>query len=527
MIKKKIAGKTIIALAVLLVCMGTINIVAKADGDEVIEEGMEELSISYKEEAMAAEEEVLPLELLFVDSKIACYSSDYNGNKLTGVNKLVYDAAKDRAEKIAKGEASSSTISVNISSNPNAGRLWTLSEAGISSWMASDGSLSSEGAQFIYEKIGFDPGLVIDALKNDCPYEMYWAGLSYSTGGFSLSGDRSRCGMGTTLTLSISVSVDYAGASYFTVDTTKTSSIAIARDNVLKIVEENKDKSDYDKLKAYAIKISELADYNDAAVENIGTPYGDPWQLIYVFDNNPYTNVVCEGFSKAFQYLVENSTFESDEIYSIIVDGRTTDNHMWNIVHMDDGKNYVVDVTACEEWHRKRGQSSLAEAFLNYAVSGDVNTEYVIEREHSVDTPSYTYSVDTKKLYSEEELTISKTPYVIPCKTHTYVEVEESKYLKDTASCNSPAVYYKSCSVCGKKGTESFVSSVAPGHIYSKQVVDSKYLKNEATCTSKAIYYKSCTCGEKSLTETFTSGDTLPHTYNQEIHTDKYIAKEA
>ena len=37
-------------------------------------------------------------------------------------------------------------------------------------------------------------------------------------------------------------------------------------------------------------------------VGNNGLPYGDPWQLIYVFDDDPDTNVVCEGYAKAFKY---------------------------------------------------------------------------------------------------------------------------------------------------------------------------------------------------------------------------------
>ena len=565
---KKIIGKTIVALSIILMSLGTISIVANAEEDNT-EEIMEEFSVCYTEEAMGTEEEVLPIELILIENKVACYSSDYNGNKLSGINKQMYDAAKERAEKIAKGEASSSVITIDISSNPYAGRMWSLSEAGISSWIGSDGYMSKDGVQFIYQQIGYDPSLVIDALKNDCPYEMYWAGLSYGSNGFSVTSDRTKCGIGSTLTLSISVSVDYATSSAYTVDTKKTSSIAIARDNVLNIVEANKDKSDYDKLRAYAIKISELADYNYDAVNN-NAPYGDPWQLVYVFDNNPDTNVVCEGFSKAFQYLVENSTFESDELYSIIVDGRTTGNHMWNIVHMGDGQNYVVDITACEQWHRSLGPNYLDKAFMNYAVSGDVNTGYVIKREHSVGTPTYTYSADTKKLYSEEELTISRTPYALPCKTHTFTDVVDAKYLVNNANCTSPAVYYKSCSVCKEKSTETFTKGSALGHkwdegtittaptehttgvrtykctrsgcietkteiipelehtthVYDQKKEESKYLKEAQTCTTSAIYYKSCACGEKG-TETFTSSVTPPgHIYKQVVD-NKYLKSPA
>ena len=39
---------------------------------------------------------------------------------------------------------------------------------------------------------------------------------------------------------------------------------------------------------------------------------------------------------------------------------------------------------------------------------------------------------------------------------HTYTEKAESQYLKSAATCVSKAVYYKSCSVCGVRSTETF-----------------------------------------------------------------------
>lgn len=49
---------------------------------------------------------------------------------------------------------------------------------------------------------------------------------------------------------------------------------------------------------------------------------------------------------------------------------------------------------------------------------------------------------------------------------------------------------------------------------YEKEVVDAKYLKTEATCQSGAIYYKSCECGEFAETaETFISGDPVDCVY--------------
>ena len=52
---------------------------------------------------------------------------------------------------------------------------------------------------------------------------------------------------------------------------------------------------------------------------------------------------------------------------------------------------------------------------------------------------------------------------------------------------------------------------------YEKEVVDAKYLKTEATCQSGAVYYKSCTCGgdvvKSDTTPTFVSGEPVGHSY--------------
>lgn len=56
----------------------------------------------------------------------------------------------------------------------------------------------------------------------------------------------------------------------------------------------------------------------------------------------------------------------------------------------------------------------------------------------------------------------------------------------------------------------------APIHTcsYTESVVDAKYLKSEATCQSGAVYYKSCTCGKFATTaDTFVSGETVDHIY--------------
>ena len=76
--------------------------------------------------------------------------------------------------------------------------------------------------------------------------------------------------------------------------------------------------------------------------------------MIYVFDQDESTNVVCEGYSKAFQYLCDyaqnTESFDDNSIECYSVSGNMSGGtgagpHMWNILHMEDGKNYIADIT--------------------------------------------------------------------------------------------------------------------------------------------------------------------------------------
>lgn len=129
-----------------------------------------------------------------------------------------------------------------------------------------------------------------------------------------------------------------------------------------KIINANKSKSPYDKLKAYGDAVSKLVEYDFDAVGHDNpssddydpawsSNYIEPWQLINVFDDDPSTNVVCEGYSKAFKYLCDLGAPEVDCILVTgVMDGGTgAGGHMWNNVRMDDGRMYLVDITNSDD----------------------------------------------------------------------------------------------------------------------------------------------------------------------------------
>ena len=84
-----------------------------------------------------------------------------------------------------------------------------------------------------------------------------------------------------------------------TVDSKKTGAASSAAENARKIIEKHKAEKDYEKMESYKEEICDLTSYNYDAVKP-GVAYGDPWQMIYVFDGDESTNVVCEDMQKHF-----------------------------------------------------------------------------------------------------------------------------------------------------------------------------------------------------------------------------------
>ncbi len=103
---------------------------------------------------------------------------------------------------------------------------------------------------------------------------------------------------------------------------------------------------------------------------------------------------------------------------------------------------------------------------------------------------------------------------------HTYDQaVVADTALKSAATCESAAVYYKSCT-CGAVSTNDadvFTDGEALSHVYDQAVVTDAALKSAATCESAAVYYKSCTCGAVSTNDSdvFTDGNATEHQFSE------------
>ena len=73
---------------------------------------------------------------------------------------------------------------------------------------------------------------------------------------------------------------------------------------------------------------------------------------MWIFDGDPDTKVVCEGYSKGFKYLCDLSTFDGGVgcvlVSGMMYYGTGQGPHMWNSLKMPDGRCYLVDLTNCD-----------------------------------------------------------------------------------------------------------------------------------------------------------------------------------
>lgn len=263
-------------------------------------------------------------------------SGDFGSGKLTGVSLDVYRYLKEEIKKTAAGSRQSAEYDISSI-------VQTLGEA---------------------EELNTSLETINDYLLMDCPYDLYWYDKSAKdanpgvAGAIRLNYNYTSGGQAKDVIVRMLVSKEYrsenpAGSGeswYYTVDAGRTQKARTIPAKAQDIVNAHADKSDYEKLLAYKNAICDLVVYDEAAVGPNYQLSNEPWQLISVFDGDPNTNVVCEGYSKAFQYLCDLSEFDNARCYTVsggMAGGTGSGFHMWNIVTID-GANYITDVTNCD-----------------------------------------------------------------------------------------------------------------------------------------------------------------------------------
>ena len=358
------------------------------------------------------------------DSELLSSSDTLNG--------VLYDFLNGNIVKVAAGELASTEFTkdgIDLTPFYDGKEGFSKEDLGVSDLY------SGEAFNRVLEKLGFDYSEVIFSLITTLPYDLYWfdkvSGSQYSTSfTYNISNDLLKVN-------SISLTIDMYVAPDFSADgTAKTTDIDIEKTGAAKNTVATAEKvvadaitsgcvSDYEKLKYYKTYICDAVSYNKTAASS-NTAYGNPWQLIYVFDGDASTKVVCEGYSKAFKLLCDLSDFASDKIMCQLMTGtlevtnQSPGGHMWNVVHMDDGLNYLVDVTNCDT--EVQGYEIVDERLflVGYSTCDDTGESwFVIQRPRldvsggyiAGDAVGYAYDSQTSKYYSSSQKKIAAENY--------------------------------------------------------------------------------------------------------------------
>lgn len=367
---------------------------------------------------------------------------------LSGLNADVYTALLENVKMIADGKTDYSVITIPISGFLEK-TSFTAAELGVDTIYEvkiEDGSgekvykLSSEAREAIYDRIGWRASAVMNHLITNCPYELYWYDktkdyyhsitLSYNAPEETIFfPDQAR------VRFYLPVSADYAATEEYTLDTEKTGRASKSVERAGKIVSDASGLSDWEKLSAYRDAIFDLVSYDSTvSMESMeSSQYGNPWQIIYVFDGDSGTGVVCEGYAKAFQYLCDLTDWKRQIECHTVTGMLGTDNpqkHMWNVVSLWDGCNFVVDLTNSDEG--KPGYPD--QLFMTGADDYEDGTFTLMDG-----SLCYAYDAEMEELYTDESIRITSLeahdPHYYEGMTPDFIWDEAKKSCKVSVVC--------------------------------------------------------------------------------------------
>lgn len=358
---------------------------------------------------------------------------------LTGNDLIYFNWVKQLAQQVAAGTRST-TYDTMAGTDILEKTTYTASELGLSKVAAKSGNtlvLTEDAKKKIKALLSPEDWTnVMTAALLDMPYELYWFnrynsskciyrvswGVDFTTTSLTFKTDPTK----TYAEIYLPLIEDYGlkeGTQYkvYVADTEMTGAAAEAIKKARAIVSKHADESDYDKLKSYLDEVCEMTDYDDEASDKIDNStlenyqiYNSPWQLISVFDGDPATKVVCAGYGKAYKYLCDISSFESNWIECQTMYGNVqrvgagaAGAHLWCTVRMNNGKNYIVDPT----WHDGGYDVFLQGGSYNSTTGAcDVSTT-LLARPSSKVTLRYTYNSTMKSMFSQDELLIDANDY--------------------------------------------------------------------------------------------------------------------
>lgn len=331
----------------------------------------------------------------------ALFASEHATHGLSTEARAFYDELKNKVIAVANGTATST----DFSSLTNKWTCtWNISELGAGA--VSGGSLTAEGTNAVEKLAGEAAGDIVDRLLADCPLELFWfnkTSYMYSKTPYVL--DTTAGTISTTFVgfkFPVALAYRQSSSDAYTV-TSDLSRVTAAKTNALNIVNNRPTTTTKAQLEYFFDQIIGLVDYDHTAAgwdsATTQTNYGDPWQLINVFDHTGANEkkVVCEGYAKAFQYLCELAAIPGVKCYSV-TGTMSGGNHMWNVVEVGNAR-YLVDVTNCDDNPTNGGSVSIGypKNLFMKVTTGSGGTTYSFS--FGSQTVTYVYGTDMEDLF--------------------------------------------------------------------------------------------------------------------------------
>lgn len=348
---------------------------------------------------------------------------------LTGRNQKLYKILKKDVANVASGKNPTPIFKISLKSI-GLDRFATKKQLGVKSFVDKNGYVTPQVDEALDRYLKMDFTAVINYMYATEPFNLFWfdyydenAKLDTSPQynlQFYIHNNRIRYYTESGyIRLKFAVAKNYGSQYHVSAKTYQRAANVTA--NAKAIVRANAKVSDYNKLMNYAQVICDAVDYDDDAAAKTRKNYTDPWQCLAVFDGNPKTNVVCEGYAKAFAYLCSLTHFNSSAIKCSLMTGTNwivtshpdISLHMWDMVHMPDGKNYIVDVTNSDLLGTDDDALVLVgETGTNE--DGDIFhqvNDYDFGGEDPHPTVGYNYDSITKAVFKANELSVAKSDY--------------------------------------------------------------------------------------------------------------------
>ena len=404
----------------------------------------------------------------------AANASAATTKRLSGMNAKIYAALCKGVINVAAGTQTSTEFMITAEDLGFASTKWTAKDLGVSA-LRENNAIPQAALTAAGNKLAYNSQLILYTLIVERPYDFYWhdrfTGVMLTKAlRCTVTYDSAKgCDVMMVsgyLKFAHPVSPAYSAGQY-QVNTTMVNKAKKAAANAKAIVTKYQGYSDYNKLLAYKNEICNLTSYNTNAAR-YGDSTGAHLQMIGVFDGDPGTTVVCEGYSKAFQYLCDLSTFQKSVVCKTVMGdmGSTASGssgrHMWNVVNMGNGRNYLVDVTNCDS-----GTAGAPNYLFMVPYTAGSSGRYYFQ------CPGqqiwYSYDANTLALYSTTELTISGAAYNVGADTQRIPLVGTSFKISDKTYTGkaikpTPAVNLNGLELTkGKDYTLSYKNNVNKG----------------------------------------------------------------